>query len=109
MCYSAFRKRGTDTQLLMVPLLIAELEESRQKCHPCWYEFAKKYLIWTCSPTWMKLKDAVKVMVMDPFLDLAITICIVLNTLFMALEHYPMTEEFNGMLSVGNLVRVYPG
>lgn len=44
-------------------------------------------------------------MVMDPFLDLAITICIVLNTLFMALEHYPMTDEFNSMLSVGNLVR----
>lgn len=43
-------------------------------------------------------------MVMDPFLDLGITICIVLNTLFMALEHYPMTEEFNTMLSVGNLV-----
>ena len=42
--------------------------------------------------------------VMDPFLDLAITICIVLNTLFMALEHYPMTDEFNGMLSIGNLV-----
>lgn len=47
-----------------------------------------------------------KFMVMDPFLDLGITICIVLNTLFMALEHYPMTDEFNGMLSVGNLVRV---
>lgn len=46
-------------------------------------------------------------MVMDPFLDLAITMCIVLNTLFMALEHYPMTEEFNGMLSVGNLVRIH--
>lgn len=45
-------------------------------------------------------------MVMDPFLDLGITICIVLNTLFMALEHYPMTEEFNTMLSVGNLVRI---
>ncbi|MEQ2306092.1 Sodium channel protein type 2 subunit alpha [Ameca splendens] len=41
---------------------------------------------------------------MDPFLDLGITICIVLNTLFMALEHYPMTDEFNTMLSVGNLV-----
>lgn len=41
---------------------------------------------------------------MDPFVDLAITICIVLNTLFMAMEHYPMTEEFNNVLSVGNLV-----
>uniref|UniRef100_A0A672I531 Sodium channel protein n=1 Tax=Salarias fasciatus TaxID=181472 RepID=A0A672I531_SALFA len=81
-----------------------ELEESRQKCHPCWYTFAKKYLIWDCCPWWLKLKEWVKLMVMDPFLDLGITICIVLNTLFMALEHYPMTDEFNTMLSVGNLV-----
>lgn len=85
----------------------AELEESRQKCHPCWYTFAKKYLIWDCCPWWLQLKDWVKCMVMDPFLDLGITICIVLNTLFMALEHYPMTDEFNTMLSVGNLVRAF--
>uniref|UniRef100_A0A4W6C9C6 Sodium channel protein n=1 Tax=Lates calcarifer TaxID=8187 RepID=A0A4W6C9C6_LATCA len=78
--------------------------ESRQKCHPCWYTFAKKYLIWDCCPSWLKMKECVKFMVMDPFLDLGITICIVLNTLFMALEHYPMTDEFNTMLSVGNLV-----
>uniref|UniRef100_A0A674A951 Sodium channel protein n=1 Tax=Salmo trutta TaxID=8032 RepID=A0A674A951_SALTR len=83
---------------------LEELEESRQKCHPCWYEFAHKYLIWESSPRWLRLKTLVKVMVMDPFLDLAITICIVLNTLFMAMEHYPMTDEFNGMLSIGNLV-----
>nr|XP_020460191.1 sodium channel protein type 4 subunit alpha B-like [Monopterus albus] len=81
-----------------------ELQESRQKFHPCWYTFAKKYLIWDCCPWWLKMKEWVKIMVMDPFLDLGITICIVLNTLFMALEHYPMTEEFNTMLSVGNLV-----
>uniref|UniRef100_A0A4W6CG23 Sodium channel protein n=1 Tax=Lates calcarifer TaxID=8187 RepID=A0A4W6CG23_LATCA len=81
-----------------------KLEESRQKCHPCWYTFAKKYLIWDCCPSWLKMKECVKFMVMDPFLDLGITICIVLNTLFMALEHYPMTDEFNTMLSVGNLV-----
>uniref|UniRef100_A0A8B9HP71 Sodium channel protein n=1 Tax=Astyanax mexicanus TaxID=7994 RepID=A0A8B9HP71_ASTMX len=80
------------------------LEEAQQKCHPCWYVFAHKYLVWTCNPGWLKLKEWVKFMVMDPFLDLAITICIVLNTLFMALEHYPMTDEFNKMLSVGNLV-----
>uniref|UniRef100_A0A8C7SMS8 Sodium channel protein n=1 Tax=Oncorhynchus mykiss TaxID=8022 RepID=A0A8C7SMS8_ONCMY len=83
---------------------LEELEESHQKCHPCWYEFAHKYLIWESSPRWLQLKALVKVMVMDPFLDLAITICIVLNTLFMAMEHYPMTDEFNGMLSIGNLV-----
>uniref|UniRef100_A0A8K9X2H4 Sodium channel protein n=1 Tax=Oncorhynchus mykiss TaxID=8022 RepID=A0A8K9X2H4_ONCMY len=81
-----------------------ELEESRQKCPPCWYTFAKAYLIWDRCPWWLKVKEYVKMIVMDPFLDLAITICIVLNTLFMALEHYPMTDEFNNVLSVGNLV-----
>uniref|UniRef100_A0A8C0Y4P6 Sodium channel protein n=1 Tax=Cyprinus carpio carpio TaxID=630221 RepID=A0A8C0Y4P6_CYPCA len=97
------RKRGLSSVSFFSDV-IDELEEAHQKCPPCWYEFAKKYLIWTCSPAWLRVKEGLKVMVMDPFLDLAITICIVLNTLFMALEHYPMTDEFNSMLSVGNLV-----
>uniref|UniRef100_A0A8C3EUT1 Sodium channel protein n=1 Tax=Corvus moneduloides TaxID=1196302 RepID=A0A8C3EUT1_CORMO len=83
---------------------VEELEESRQKCPPCWYKFANIFLIWDCSPHWLKVKHIVNLVVMDPFVDLAITICIVLNTLFMAMEHYPMTEEFNKVLSVGNLV-----
>ncbi|XP_061777404.1 sodium channel protein type 4 subunit alpha-like isoform X2 [Nerophis ophidion] len=81
-----------------------ELEEAHKKCHPCWYVFAHRYLVWECAPFWLELKRLVKIMVMDPFLDLAITMCIVLNTLFMAMEHYPMTEEFNRMLSIGNQV-----
>ena len=90
--------------LLSFVLVRAELEEAHKKCHPCWYAFADRYLVWECSPCWLRVKELVKIMVMDPFLDLAITICIVLNTLFMAMEHYPMTDEFNGMLSIGNLV-----
>uniref|UniRef100_A0AAZ3PH01 Sodium channel protein n=1 Tax=Oncorhynchus tshawytscha TaxID=74940 RepID=A0AAZ3PH01_ONCTS len=81
-----------------------ELEESRQKCPPCWYKFANTYLIWDCCPMWLSFKGIVNTVVMDPFVDLAITVCIVLNTLFMAMEHYPMTTEFNHVLSVGNLV-----
>ncbi|XP_064826824.1 sodium channel protein type 2 subunit alpha-like [Oncorhynchus masou masou] len=81
-----------------------ELEESRQKCPPCWYKFANTYLIWDCCPMWLSFKGMVNTVVMDPFVDLAITGCIVLNTLFMAMEHYPMTTEFNHVLSVGNLV-----
>uniref|UniRef100_A0A670JE73 Sodium channel protein n=1 Tax=Podarcis muralis TaxID=64176 RepID=A0A670JE73_PODMU len=81
-----------------------ELEESRQKCPPCWYKFANMCLIWDCWPPWLKIKHVVNLVVMDPFVDLAITICIVLNTLFMAMEHYPMTPQFNHVLSVGNLV-----
>ncbi|XP_029283723.1 LOW QUALITY PROTEIN: sodium channel protein type 5 subunit alpha-like, partial [Cottoperca gobio] len=86
-----------------------ELEEAHKKCHPCWYVFAHRYLVWECSPSWLRLKQLVNIMVMDPFLDLTITVCIVLNTLFMAMEHYPMTDEFNGMLSIGNLVGLRAG
>ncbi|KAL1021928.1 hypothetical protein UPYG_G00020030 [Umbra pygmaea] len=81
-----------------------ELEESRQKCPPCWYRFANTCLIWDCCPLWLRFKGLVNAVVMDPFVDLAITICIVLNTLFMAMEHYPMTNQFTNVLTVGNLV-----
>lgn len=82
----------------------SELEESRQKCPPCWYDFAHTFLIWECCPAWMKIKKVVKIIVMDPFADLTITICIVLNTLFMAMEHHPVSDSFTKMLAVGNVV-----
>lgn len=90
-----------------LPLLYppAELEESQRKCPPCWYKFANNFLIWECCPLWLKIKHIVYLIVMDPFVDLAITICIVLNTLFMAMEHDPMTPHFKGVLVTGNLVR----
>uniref|UniRef100_A0A8C8ZWW9 Sodium voltage-gated channel alpha subunit 3 n=1 Tax=Prolemur simus TaxID=1328070 RepID=A0A8C8ZWW9_PROSS len=84
-----------------------ELEESRQKCPPCWYRFANVFLIWDCCDAWLKVKHFVNLIVMDPFVDLAITICIVLNTLFMAMEHYPMTDQFSSVLTVGNLVSLH--
>ncbi|KAM4627005.1 LOW QUALITY PROTEIN: sodium channel protein type 2 subunit alpha-like [Discoglossus pictus] len=81
-----------------------ELEESREKCPPCWNKFANTYLIWDCSERWLRIKHVVNAIVMDPFVDLGITICIVLNTLFMAMEHYPMSPHFENVLIVGNLV-----
>ncbi|XP_019335958.1 sodium channel protein type 1 subunit alpha isoform X2 [Alligator mississippiensis] len=99
----ALRERAMSIASILTNTM-EELEESRQKCPPCWYKFANIFLIWDCSPYWLKVKRIVNLIVMDPFVDLAITICIVLNTLFMAMEHYPMTPEFNHVLSVGNLV-----
>nr|XP_033787601.1 sodium channel protein type 5 subunit alpha-like isoform X1 [Geotrypetes seraphini] len=81
-----------------------ELEESHRKCHPCWTHFAQAYFIWDCCPLWIKIKHKVKFVIMDPFFDLAITMCIVLNTLFMSMEYYKMTLEYRNMLSVGNQV-----
>ncbi|XP_004707333.1 sodium channel protein type 4 subunit alpha [Echinops telfairi] len=81
-----------------------ELEEAHQKCPPWWYKCAHTVLIWNCCVPWVKFKNVMHLVVMDPFVDLGITICIVLNTLFMAMEHYPMTEHFDNVLTVGNQV-----
>ncbi|AWP02967.1 Sodium channel protein isoform 5 [Scophthalmus maximus] len=98
------KDRANSQMSVVTNTLIDELEESQRKCPPCWYKFANTFLIWECFPQWLKIKHIVYLIVMDPFVDLAITICIVLNTLFMAMEHYPMTEQFEGVLSVGNQV-----
>ncbi|KAA0725547.1 Sodium channel protein type 4 subunit alpha A [Triplophysa tibetana] len=81
-----------------------ELEEAQRPCPPGWYKFADIFLKWDCWAPWIVFKKWVHFVVMDPFVDLGITICIVLNTLFMAMEHYPMSPDFEHVLSVGNLV-----
>ncbi|XP_040289750.1 sodium channel protein type 4 subunit alpha-like isoform X11 [Bufo bufo] len=99
-----FQRQRAVSAVSVLTNAMEELEESRQKCPPCWYHFAHRFLIWDCCTLWLEIKKGVKFVVMDPFTDLTITICIVLNTLFMALEHYKMTEEFEKMLATGNYV-----
>ncbi|XP_017326338.1 sodium channel, voltage-gated, type I-like, alpha isoform X3 [Ictalurus punctatus] len=87
-----------------------ELVDSRRKCHPHWYKFAKTFLIWDCFPAWVKIKRLIRTFVMDPFVDLFITICIVVNTIFMAMEHHTNKDpnkdgpDLSVVLKVGNYV-----
>ncbi|XP_074158315.1 sodium channel protein type 9 subunit alpha-like [Sminthopsis crassicaudata] len=76
------------------------------KCRPrsWWKRFAKMFLIWNCCPFWIKCKDFVHNIVMDPFFDLGIVICVIINLIFLAMDHYPMTEEFLYVLFVGHQV-----
>uniref|UniRef100_A0A8C5CB19 Sodium channel protein n=1 Tax=Gadus morhua TaxID=8049 RepID=A0A8C5CB19_GADMO len=103
-CSFKGKDRANSQMSVVTNTLMEELEESQRSCPPCWYKFANMFLIWECFPFWLKIKHVTYLIVMDPFVDLAITICIVLNTLFMAMEHYPMTPHFEEVLSVGNLV-----
>ncbi|TKS89520.1 Sodium channel protein type 4 subunit alpha A [Collichthys lucidus] len=90
--------------IVRAPTIVKSWRRLRGRVPPGWYKFADMFLKWDCCKPWVTFKKWVHFVVMDPFVDLAITICIVLNTLFMAMEHYPMTPEFDNMLSVGNLV-----
>ncbi|KAM9795561.1 sodium channel protein type 4 subunit alpha B-like [Neosynchiropus ocellatus] len=100
-------QEGSTTQIQGEQLTskeVSEFDEDQRPCSPCWYLFAEVFLKWNCCSCWRWIKQRLLTVVMDPFFDLAITTCIILNTVFMAMEHYPMTEHFEELLSVGNLV-----
>lgn len=82
----------------------SEQEKSQEPCLPCGENLASKYLVWDCNPQWLCIKKALRLVMTDPFTELAITICIIINTIFLAMEHYQMDTSFETMLCTGNLV-----
>ncbi|XP_043195142.1 sodium channel protein 60E-like, partial [Amphibalanus amphitrite] len=63
-------------------------------CSSCciWYE------------TWLRWQNRLHLLVTDPCFDVFITLCIILNTAFLALEHYGMSNEMRQTLEIGNRV-----
>ncbi|KAK8729296.1 hypothetical protein OTU49_008750 [Cherax quadricarinatus] len=60
------------------------------------------FCVWDCCMVWIKFAELVELLVFDPFVELFITLCIVVNTLFMAMDHYGMNEGFANFLQMGN-------
>jgi len=61
---------------------------------------------WQCSPGWYRFAQHVELFIMDAFVDLFITLCIVGNTAFMACDHANIEPHFANVLSIGNYVRL---
>ncbi|CAM1295090.1 para (predicted) [Pycnogonum litorale] len=59
--------------------------------------------IWDCCWVWLRIQEFLAIIVFDPFMELFITLCIVVNTLFMAIDHYGMDETLGKVLQNGNL------
>ncbi len=59
---------------------------------------------WECSPCWHKFSHIVELFIMDAFVDLFITLCIVINTMFMAIDHAGMDKDLENTLKIGNYV-----
>ncbi|XP_071167168.1 sodium channel protein 1 brain-like isoform X2 [Mytilus edulis] len=62
-----------------------------------------------CSKTkmfvcWLKFQNILNIFVSDPLFDLFVTICIVLNTLFMMLEHHGQPQSLTTTLEVSNYI-----
>ena len=61
--------------------------------------------VWDCCGCYIKLAEFLSFIVFDPFVDLFITLCIVINTAFMALDHHDMDPTMTSTLKNGNYVR----
>lgn len=60
--------------------------------------------VWDCCWLWIQIQKFVALIVFDPFVELFITLCIVVNTLFMALDHHNMDRDLEKALKSGNYV-----
>ncbi|XP_033734214.1 sodium channel protein type 4 subunit alpha A-like isoform X1 [Pecten maximus] len=63
-----------------------------------------KFCSWTCCPCWLMFQKGVAWFILDAFVDLFITICILVNTAFMGADHYGMSENLENILKNGNYV-----
>ncbi|XP_068940674.1 sodium channel protein type 11 subunit alpha [Petaurus breviceps papuanus] len=99
-----FQRQRALSAVSIVTITMQEYEKSQQKYLPCQSNFVSKYCIWECCPLWLRIKRIVELIITDPFADLVITICIIVNTVFMAMEHHKMDDNFKKMLNTGNYV-----
>ncbi|XP_076682987.1 sodium voltage-gated channel paralytic isoform X35 [Andrena cerasifolii] len=60
------------------------------------------FCVWDCCWLWLEIQKYVSLLVFDPFVELFITLCIVVNTLFMALDHHDMDKDMERVLKTGN-------
>ncbi|KYM97213.1 Sodium channel protein para [Cyphomyrmex costatus] len=60
------------------------------------------FCVWDCCWLWLEFQKYVSLLVFDPFVELFITLCIVVNTLFMALDHHDMDKDMEKVLKSGN-------
>ncbi|XP_044252156.1 sodium channel protein para isoform X31 [Drosophila takahashii] len=60
------------------------------------------FCVWDCCWVWLKLQEWISLIVFDPFVELFITLCIVVNTMFMAMDHHDMNKEMERVLKSGN-------
>ena len=55
--------------------------------------------IWDCANIWLYISEGLAIVVFDPFTELTITLCIVVNVIFMALDQYNEEYDWNGGMS----------
>ncbi|XP_053611673.1 sodium channel protein para isoform X7 [Plodia interpunctella] len=74
----------------------------KEKLLECFMKGIDLFCVWDCCWLWLEFQKYVALLVFDPFVELFITLCIVVNTLFMALDHHDMDRDMEKALKSGN-------
>ncbi|KAG6444901.1 hypothetical protein O3G_MSEX003637 [Manduca sexta] len=77
-------------------------EEQPTTCKNCCMKGIDFCCVWDCCWLWVKFQKCLGLLVFDPFFELFIILCLVLNTLFMALDHHDMDRDMERILRTGN-------
>ncbi|XP_060834551.1 sodium channel protein para-like isoform X6 [Rhopalosiphum padi] len=75
----------------------------REKFQVWLLKFIDTFCVWDCGWPWLKFQQGLAFIVFDPFVELYITLCIVVNTLFMALDHHEMDPKLDFILNKANV------
>ncbi|CAL4063472.1 unnamed protein product, partial [Meganyctiphanes norvegica] len=70
------------------------VDRNCDKCRECCMNYS----------VWLRVQNALHVVVHDAVFDLFIMICIILNTAFLAIEHHGMSDILREILDIGNKV-----
>ncbi|XP_076324992.1 sodium channel protein para-like isoform X1 [Tachypleus tridentatus] len=74
----------------------------RDRCLAECLKYVDIFCVWDCCWCWIRFQQLISLIVFDPFMELFITLCIVVNTLFMAMDHDNMDSDFDNVLKKGN-------
>ncbi|XP_063333507.1 sodium channel protein type 4 subunit alpha B-like isoform X5 [Pelmatolapia mariae] len=80
------------------------VEEAQEHHRPLCCTCTDAFLKGDCCGCWRWLKQQFHTFITNPFFDLVIIICIIVSTIFTAMEHYPMMEEFSETLVIAHLI-----
>lgn len=75
---------------------------TRDKCLAYCLSCLDMLCIWECCAPWLAIQKLISVIVFDPFTELFIILCILINTLFMALDSDDTDAQMKSIFERGN-------
>ena len=93
---TSFNSRRRPSRKISMMLSNHDDEEGpllKERLTDAMYKAIDIFCVWDCCMPYIKAAEYISMVIFDPFTDLFITLCIVVNTLFMALDQHDMNPR----------------